>query len=134
MAQEKPSVRVKLGIIKVGKRIDVPNKPYQKLDFTATTEKTEDKQYQFITFSSPVMDAVEGSIGKTLDVEVITDERKVLNVFDNGKVKTAKDASIEAQVAVKAVVDMGNAGIDIPEDIQQMVIDWIRKALTEGLK
>lgn len=133
MTQEKQPIRLKLGIVKVGKRQDVPNKPYQKLEFTATTEKTGDKPYQFITFSSPVMDAVENSVGKTIEAEVITDERRVISVFQNGK--SNKDISIEAQVAVKAVVDLMVANKEyVPEDILQLTEDWIRKALLEALK
>lgn len=132
VVQEKQPIKLKIGIVKVGKRQDVPNKPYQKLEFTATTEKTEDKQYQFITFSPPVMDAVEGSIGKTIDAEVITDERKVVGILQNGK--SPKDTSIEAQVAVKAVVDLIIADKDVPKNIQKLSMDWIKKALQEALK
>lgn len=132
MAQEKQPIRLKLGIIKVGKRQDVPNKPYQKLEFTATTEKTEDKPYQFITFSSPVMDVIENSVGKTIETELFTDERRVINIFQNGK--SSKDISIEAQVAVKATTDLLVAGKEEEEDILELYKEWKRRAYQEALK
>jgi hypothetical protein len=43
--------------------------------------------------------------------------------------KNPKDLSIERQVAVKCVAEMMAAGIEIPEDIKDLTLDWIRSAL-----
>lgn len=49
--------------------------------------------------------------------------------------RNLKDVSIEAQVAVKAVADMLNFGqAKVPDDIQELTFEWIRKALTEANK
>lgn len=136
MMQEKQPMRYKLTIIKVGERQDVPNKSYQKLEFDATTEKSGDKPYTFTTFKRNVMDAVEKSVGKTIDADVITDERKVTDVYQNGQsTQTVRDTNIKAQEAVKSVVALLNTGVyPVPQDIKDMTEEWIRKSLKEGLE
>lgn len=48
--------------------------------------------------------------------------------------KNIKDISIEAQVAVKAVTDIISSGKEVPQDIQDMTWEWIRKALKGALE
>ena len=135
MTQAKIPMRYKLTIIKVGERQSVPNKSYQKLEFDATTEKSGTKPYTFLTFKQNVMDVVEKSVGKTIDAEIITDERKVVGVYQNGQsTQTVRDTSIKAQEAVKAVVALKAAEKEVPQDIEDMTWEWIRKALREGLE
>jgi hypothetical protein len=43
--------------------------------------------------------------------------------------KNPKDLSIERQVAVKCVSELMAAGIEVPEDIKDLTLDWIRSAL-----
>ena len=134
---EKETLRTSLKVEKVGNRQDIPGKTYQKLEFNAYSEKAK-SSFLFMTFRRDLMEIIEKSVGKTIDVEAIADEKKITDIFINGKsVKEPKDdgkaSSIEAQVAVKAIVDLRIAGIEIPEDILNDTFDWLRKALKGGL-
>ena len=44
-------------------------------------------------------------------------------------IKNIKDISIEAQVAVKAVTDLMAHGIPVAQDLEEMTMEWIRRAL-----
>lgn len=135
MTQDKQPMRYKLTIIKVGERQSVPNKSYQRLEFDATTEKTGNKPYTFLTFKQNVMDTIEKSVGKTIEADIITDERKVVDIYQNGQsTQTVRDTSIKAQEAVKAVVALKVADKEVPQDIYDMSLEWIRKSLREGLE
>ena len=43
--------------------------------------------------------------------------------------KNPKDLSIERQVAVKCVSEMLAAGIEVPEDIRNLTLEWLRGVL-----
>lgn len=74
------------------------------------------------------------------NIAYVKDIEVVQNIFEReaalkvAQSKNPRDTSIEAQVAVKAVVDLEVSGRDIPDDIHEMCLSWIRKALEGGLK
>jgi len=49
-------------------------------------------------------------------------------------IKNTKDISIEAQVAVKAITDLMAHGIQVSQDLEEMTMEWIRKALKGAIE
>ncbi len=73
-------------------------------------------------------------------IEYVKDVEEAMGVLSErvaeklAPVKNLKDISIEAQVAVKSVVDLMINKQDVPSDIKDMTFEWIRKALVEATK
>ena len=127
-------IKAKLTIKSVGERQAVPDKAYQKLAFDATTEKSGDTTYTFITYKSRVMDAVEQAIGKTIECMVHADDKTVDDVI--GDITSKKDISIECQVGIKAVTDLLATGKE--QIFDQDTIDdykvWVKRSIKRGLE
>jgi len=127
-------IRFKLTIVKIGIKSPVEGKPYEKLTFTATCDKTGDKISEFVTFRPQVMEALVE--GKTIEADVEIDKEKgqnvVVKIITN---EPSREASIQAQVTVKAVADMSlSETVKIPDDILENHWSLIRKWQNEALK
>jgi hypothetical protein len=127
-------VRFKLTIVKIGIKMPVEGKSYDRLTFTATCDRTGEKVSEFVTFRPQVMEALVE--GKTIEADVEIDKERgqnvVVKIITN---EPSREASIQAQVAVKAVADMSlSETIKIPDDILDDTFDLIKKWLKEALK
>ncbi len=152
MADEKQTQRMKIKILEVKERQPIGDKGVVKLAFNATVDGK--KAFQFFTFSPSLFEAIESSVGKEIEAEVIISEvdtkngshfvdRKVTQVYIDGKpVKTGSGgkgynqgyspeerASIEAQTGVKAVLGLVPHYDNVPSDISTRIKKSIEKAL-----
>lgn len=58
---------------------------------------------------------------------------EIITLPPKPKYKDATSASIEAQVAVKGLVDLKIAGFEIPSDLEYAMWWWMREALKDHL-
>lgn len=127
-------IRFKLTIVKIGVKSPVEGKPYEKLTFTAMCDRTGEKVSEFVTFRPQVMEAL--AEGKTIEADVEIDKEKGQNVVVKViQPEPSREASIQAQVAVKAIADMSlSETVKIPDDILENHWSLIRKWQNEALK
>lgn len=134
MTTEKLPVKVMLTVIEATDPQPVPNKTYKKMSVKATTDRTGDETYVFVTFYPSVMETIKRSIGKSLECEVFLDEKKIVAVRDDTAILD-KDETYKARVAMESVATMSlSESVKVPDDILQDTLAVIKKWLGDALK
>lgn len=134
MTTEKLPVKVMLMVIEATDPQPVPNKTYLKMSIKATTDRTGEAAYVFVTFYPSVMEVLKRSIGKTIECEVFLDEKKIVGIRDD-KVLFDRELTGRAQTAVHAIADFSlSETVKVPEDILSDTFSVIKQWLGDAKK
>ncbi len=134
---DKPAIRMQLTIVNIISRARVAGKPYERMEFTAKTDKTEDKELTFVTFSPSIMDAVYIGNSFPADVVVETNQGKTESVVVKAYLPDSREIYENTRTVIMSVSDMlcspSALGYVTPEMIENHIA-LILKCQKEGLK
>lgn len=130
---EKLPIKVMLTIIEATDPQPVPNKTYLKMSVKATSDRTGDESFVFVTFYTSIFEVMKRSIGKTIECDILLDEKKIVGVHDNNHLD--RDAINKTQTVIRAIADMTlSETVNIPENIMSNHWKLIEKWQSEVLK
>jgi hypothetical protein len=134
MTNDKPAIRMQLTIVNIISRARVVGKPYERMEFTAKTDKTEDRDLTFVTFSPPIMDAVYIGNSFPADVTIETKESKTESIIYKAYLPDPRETAENTRTAIMTVSDMICSKVEVPKDIIDDHYKLIEKCQKEGLK
>ena len=137
MTNDKPAIRMKITVVKVGIRQRIEGKPYERLDFIGKTDKSGEKEITFVTFKPDVMDSIYEGNSFPADVVVETSQGKTESVITKVYLPDSRETAETTRTVLMSVSDMicsPEANREIPEDIRANHFELIRKIQKEALK
>ena len=104
------------------------------MDFTAKTDKTQEKELDFVTFKPDIMDAIYEGNSFPADIEIQTSQGKMESVIVKAYLPDARETAENTRAVIMAVVDMLCSKIDVPPEIKDNHFNLIAQFQKDGLK